>query len=117
MKVIAREVVLFRTKEGRIPLVEWLQTVRDRRLQQRIQARIDRLSLGNFGHTRSVGEGVHELKIDFGPGFRIYFGCHGEKIVVLLYGGDKGSQDEDIKEAKKFWKAYKRKAYSEHSPL
>ena len=66
----------------------------------RIDARIGRLRLGNFGDVKSVGDGVSELRIDFGPGHRVYFMRHGDKVVVLLCAGDKGSQVRDIKLAK-----------------
>jgi len=62
--------------------------------------------MGNLGHCRSVGGGVVELKIDFGPGFRIYFGQDGDKIIVLLVGGDKRTQPTDIKRAKEYWVDY-----------
>ena len=70
-----------------------------------IEARLKRVSDGNFGHTRSVGEGVVELKIDFGPGYRVYFGIDGNNVVLLL-AGDKSSQEADIESAKKYWKDY-----------
>ena len=102
-----KTVKVFVTKEGRKPFIEWLQALRDQRAKQRIQVRIDRLSLGALGHTRSVGEGVGELKIDYGPGYRVYFGLDGNAIVVLLCGGDKDSQYDDIKKAKTYWKEFK----------
>lgn len=72
-----------------------------------IRARINRLELGNFGDCKSVGAGVLELRVSFGPGYRVYFGRDGNTVVVLLYGGDKGSQTRDILKAKLFWKEYK----------
>jgi len=68
---------------------------------------LTRIKLGNLGDHRSVGEGVTELKIAFGPGYRVYFGQEGEEIVVLLIGGDKSTQDDDIKTAKRYWESYK----------
>lgn len=62
--------------------------------------------MGNFGHWKSVGQGVKELKIDVGPGYRIYFGEDGEKVVVLLVGGDKTTQSNDIKLAQQYWAEY-----------
>lgn len=78
----------------------WLSKLADLRAQARIQARIDRLALGNPGDTRSVGEGVSELRIDYGPGYRVYYMRRGAVLVILLCGGDKGSQDRDIKRAR-----------------
>jgi putative addiction module killer protein len=79
---------------------EWLANLRDRQGRAKILARIDRLEEGNPGKTRSVGSGVVEMKIDFGPGYRVYYIQRGETLILLLCGGDKGSQDEDIKRAK-----------------
>ena len=77
----------------------WLRALRDRQAKARILARIDRLSLGNPGDVRPVGEGVSELRIDYGPGYRVYFVRRGETAVVLLAGGDKRSQPRDIARA------------------
>lgn len=74
----------------------WFRRLRDRRARARIQVRIDRLALGNPGDARPVGEGVSELRIDYGPGYRIYFVRRGDLLIVLLAGGDKASQDHDI---------------------
>jgi putative addiction module killer protein len=74
----------------------WFAGLRDGRAQRRIQARIDRLEIGNPGDVRPVGEGVSEMRIDYGPGYRVYFISRGNAVVVLLAGGDKRSQDRDI---------------------
>jgi putative addiction module killer protein len=95
--------------DGRQPFLNWLEELRDSLARQRIQARIGRARLGNLGHTRSVGEGVQEFKIDYGPGYRVYFGLDGMELVILLCGGEKSTQDEDIKTAKKFWADYKKR--------
>jgi len=78
----------------------WLAELRDRRAAARIAARIDRLRLGNPGRVEAVGEGVSEMKIDYGPGYRVYFKRRGEALVVLLCGGDKSDQASDIQRAK-----------------
>ena len=75
----------------------WFQALRDRRARARVQVRIDRLSLGNPGDVRPVGEDVSELRIDYGPGYRIYFIQRGATLIVLLAGGDKGSQTRNIR--------------------
>ena len=76
-------------------------------MANRIVRRIERISLGNFGDFRSVGEGVQELRIPLGPGIRVYFGRQGDAIVVLLCGGDKHSQRRDIRRAQLYWKDYR----------
>jgi len=77
----------------------WFESLRDRQARARIDIRIRRLSLGNPGDVKAVGEGVSELRIDYGPGYRVYFVQRGHTVVVLLAGGDKRSQDRDIKTA------------------
>jgi putative addiction module killer protein len=78
----------------------WFAALRDRTAKVRIDIRIRRLSLGNFGDTRPVGEGVTELRIHYGPGYRIYLKKQDDALVILLAGGDKSSQDKDIRLAK-----------------
>ena len=78
---------------------QWFNSLRDRQARARINARIRRLSLGNPGDVKPVGEGVSELRIDYGPGYRVYFVQRGQTLVVLLAGGDKHTQDRDIKTA------------------
>ena len=73
--------------------------------------RIDRLELGNFGDWRSVGEGVSELRVDFGPGYRVYYGRDGAELVILLGGGTKKRQARDIELARKFWETYKQEQH------
>ena len=77
----------------------WFQGLRDRQAQARINARIRRLSLGNPGDVKPVGSGVSEIRIDYGPGYRIYFRQQGHILILLLCGGDKRTQDTDIKQA------------------
>jgi putative addiction module killer protein len=78
---------------------QWFGDLRDRQARARIDARIRRLSLGNPGDVRPVGEGVSELRIDYGPGYRVYFAQRGRELVILLAGGDKRTQDRGIKMA------------------
>lgn len=79
----------------------WFATLKDKQAAARIQARIDRAEDGNFGDCEPVGEGVSEMRIHFGPGYRVYFAQRGKEWVVLLAGGDKASQNKDIKAALK----------------
>ena len=78
---------------------QWLDGLLDLRGRARIQARIERLAEGNAGDTKPVGEGISELRIDCGPGYRVYFKMHGRKSVILLAGGNKSTQGSDIKTA------------------
>ena len=77
----------------------WLDNLRDIRARARVLARVERLAAGNPGDVKSVGEGVSEMRIDYGPGYRVYFTRHGNEIVILLSGGDKSTQNADIKTA------------------
>ena len=76
--------------------IEWLTSLRDREARARIAKRIDRIALGNLGDAKSVGGSVSELRFAFGPGYRVYFTMRGSVVVILLCGGDKGSQVRDI---------------------
>lgn len=78
----------------------WLKGLKDRQGGAKILAHVDRLEDGNPGNTRSVGSGVMEMKIDFGPGYRVYYAQRGTLLVLLLCGGDKSTQDDDIRRAK-----------------
>jgi putative addiction module killer protein len=78
---------------------KWLDGLRDIRGRARVQARIERLATGNPGDVKPVGEGVSELRIDYGPDYRVYYKQHGQKVVILLAGGDKSTQGKDIKTA------------------
>ena len=78
----------------------WLRKLRDERARARIQARILRLSLGNAGDVKPVGSGISEMRIDYGPGYRVYFLKRGGALIILLCGGDKSTQSADIEEAK-----------------
>jgi putative addiction module killer protein len=102
-----RELYYFEEPKGRYPYREWLASLKDSVTIARLDVRLTKLILGNFGKHRSVGEGVIELKEDFGPGYRIYVGEDGPRIVVILCGGDKSRQTADIQRAKDYWKQYK----------
>ena len=103
---IEQEVRVYARSDGSAPFTEWLRKLRDGTSRNRIRQRIARLRLGNFGDVRSVGDGVHELRAHSGPGFRVFFGRAGEAVVIVLCGGDKGSQERDIEVAKENWRDY-----------
>lgn len=108
MEVSAREVENYIRPDGSCPFENWMASLRDQRARARIRTRIGRIRLGNLGNCEPVGSGVSELKIDYGPGYRVYFGQVGMKLVILLCGGDKSSQSEDIKQAIEYWEEYKK---------
>lgn len=97
------ELLRYRRENGEEPFTEWLAAMRDIAAQARIRVRLLRVAAGNLGDCQPVGDGVSELRIHLGPGYRVYFGRHGSAIVILLCGGDKGSQAADIKRAKTYW--------------
>lgn len=80
--------------------LDWLTALRDVQARARIAKRIDRIAMGNLGDTKPVGEGMSELRFTFGPGYRVYCTRQGDVVVILLCGGDKGSQERDIERAK-----------------
>jgi putative addiction module killer protein len=88
---------------------EWFDTLVDRQAQARVRARIDRLERGLFGDVQPCGEGVWELRIDWGPGYRVYYARSGKQIILLLLGGDKRKQQGDIKQAKEYWRDYQKR--------
>ena len=99
--------VRYQQINGDEPLSDWLSGVRDKMAQARIRIRLRQVEAGNFGDCEAVGEGVSELRVHVGAGFRVYFGRRGQSVVVLLCGGDKRTQTNDIKCAKLFWADWK----------
>ncbi len=98
----------YRDVHGGVPLSKWLSELSNV-AAGRVQAYIDRMRAGNFGNSRSVGDGVSELKINFGPGYRVYYLRDGQSVVVLLCGGDKTSQENDIQQARQYASDYWRR--------
>ena len=101
------------TESGGKPFKEWLDELKDIVARQKIRIRLDRVRLGNLGRNRSVGNGVYELKIHYGPGYRVYYGLEKKAVVLLLLGGDKSSQEKDIIQSKLYWQDYKRRSSNE----
>lgn len=96
-------------EDGRNHFEDWLLGLRDSEARARVRVRVNRVRLGNFGDSKGVGRGVHELRIDYGPGYRIYFGRSGSAVVVLLCGGDKRTQARDIEMAQALWQEFLRR--------
>ena len=109
MEAKPRELHYFELAKGRYPYREWLLSLKNPMAVARLDVRLTKLTMGNSGNWRLVGDGVIELKEDFGPGYRIYVGEDGPVLVVILCGGDKSSQAADIQRAKEYWKIHKTK--------
>ena len=102
----------YQDREGHSTFREWVDRL-NAEAARKVTTALYRVGLGNFSNVKGVGSGVFECRIDFGPGYRVYFGKHGERIVILLGGGTKHGQDKDIKLAIARWEDYKRKAKQE----
>lgn len=100
------EIRRYRTAAGDEPFTEWLSDLPDRQARARILVRLERLEVGNLGDAKFLRDGVSELRIDWGPGYRLYFGRDGRTVVVLLCGGDKRKQQADIRRAVELWQEY-----------
>ena len=102
-----RTILIYETADGKRPFSDWLSKLKDRKARAKVRARLNRVQLGNLGDCKSVGDGVSELRINYGPGYRVYLGQRGATLLILLCGGDKGTQQKDIAKAKELWKEYK----------
>ena len=100
-----KTVIVYRRQDNKEPFIDWLFSLRDLVTRHRIETRIDRIKQGNYGDHKRF-QGIIELRLDFGKGYRLYCAEDGAALVVLLIGGDKGSQDKDIKKALDYWRDY-----------
>jgi putative addiction module killer protein len=103
------EIEVYEASSGKRPFEIWLKNLKEIHTRAKILTRIDRLKVGNFGDCKTLQEGVCELRIHYGPGIRVYYGRIGNKVILLLCGGDKGSQEKDIIKAKEYLKDYQSK--------
>ncbi|HEX4584296.1 MAG TPA: type II toxin-antitoxin system RelE/ParE family toxin [Burkholderiaceae bacterium] len=103
---MAFQIRRYRTAAGDEPFTEWMAELSDRQARARILARLERLELGNLGDCKSLRDGVSEFRIDWGPGYRVYFGRDGQTLIILLCGGDKRKQAADIERAVQLWTEY-----------
>lgn len=103
------QLLRYQREDGREPFSEWLNGLRDKMAQARIRLRLRQVEAGNLGDCEPVGEGVLELRVHVGAGYRVYCGRHGKTVVLLLCGGDKASQVRDIEQAKQLWMEWKRR--------
>jgi putative addiction module killer protein len=109
MNVYPKEIQRYITANGKVPFSEWFESLPNITIQSKIISRLNRVAAGNLGDYKSVGKGVFELRIDYGSGYRIYFGQVGNIIILLLCGGDKSTQDKDIHKAQEYWQNYEQR--------
>ena len=100
------KIVEYLDESGRSSFGEWFDRL-DAQAALKVRRSVARMEVGNFGDSKSVGKGVLECRIDFGPGYRLYFGRDGDELVILLTGGTKRRQQKDIEKAQELWAAYK----------
>jgi len=106
-----KELRVYRTKEGKEPFTEWLESLRDRIARAQVTTRLNRVVHGNYGDCEPIGNGVHELRIHYGAGYRIYFVEQEKTLVLLLIGGSKRTQHKDIPKAKNYWSEFRERCY------
>ena len=105
-----KEILLYEKEDGRQPFTEWLRALPDRKARAQVRKRLDRLELlGHPGDYKSLGDGLYELRIDLGPGYRLYLALSGRHAVLLLCGGDKATQQRDIERAQDYWLDYQQR--------
>ena len=104
--MIEIDIEIYETSSGKRPFETWFEDIREIHTRAKVLTRLDRLKLGNFGDCKGVGDGVSELRLHYGPGIRVYYAKIGNKVILLLCGGDKGSQTKDIDKAKEYLKDY-----------
>ena len=103
------DIQTYQTPDGREPYAEWLAALADRQARARVLVRVHRMSAGNFGDCKPLEGGVWELRIDWGPGYRVYYALADRHVVLLLVGGDKRRQRVDIAAALKYWQDWQRR--------
>ncbi|MFA5974830.1 MAG: type II toxin-antitoxin system RelE/ParE family toxin [Elusimicrobiota bacterium] len=103
-----RKSAIYKTAWGDEPYTGYVDALRDRQGAAKIRIRVTRAEMGNLGDHRAVGQGVVELRIHYGPGYRVYAALCGDEVIVLSCAGDKGSQDKDIAKAHAYWEDYRR---------
>ena len=99
-------------QHAKAPFIKWFEGLRDLQAQAKTATRLNRLRNGNFGDCKALDNGIHELRVDYGSGYRIYFGKEKNTLVILLSGGDKRTQKQDIELAKVYWKDYRSRTYA-----
>jgi putative addiction module killer protein len=100
---VRKQLRIYKTKRNKEPFTKWLMSLKDRITRAKIRSRLDRLIVGHYGDYKLLDDGIKELRLHFGAGYRIYFAEQSNIIILLLCGGSKGTQKRDIKKAKKYW--------------
>lgn len=103
LQLIMKQIRIYKTKDGEEPYTKWLDSIKDKVTRARIRRRVDRLCLGNEGDHKHVGDGVFELRMQFSSGYRVYYAKEANITYILLLGGDKKTQSNDIKLAQTYW--------------
>ena len=103
------EITDYLTREGVDPFLDWVRGLSDRQARARVLVRVQRMASGNFGDYKQLSDGVCELRVDYGPGYRVYYARVGRKLILLLVGGDKRNQQADIETAIAYLKDWKRR--------
>lgn len=101
------KILMYKTDNGKVPFIIWLESIKDSTTKRRIRLRVDRMIDGNFGDTKNLGDDLYELRLFFGSGYRIYYTIENDVLVILFSGGDKSTQSDDIKKAKLYLQDYK----------
>ena len=109
-----KQIRIYQSANGKQPFTDWMKKLKDKTAMAQVNNRIRRLSIGQRGDFKRVGSGVYELRIHYGPGYRVYFSEYKGAVVLLLLGGDKGTQKKDIKQAISYWEDFKEQ-YREQS--
>ena len=109
MHRMANSILEFMDEQGNSPYATWLSSLRDARARAKIIIQVDRMELGLFGDVEPIGDGLSELRIHYGPGYRVYYGKEEQHVYLLLCGGHKSTQPRDIKRAKAYWQKHKRR--------
>ena len=110
------EILVYETKDGFVPYDDWFLGLKDTKAAQKVSKAIARIEEGNLGDVKPVGKGVMERRIFYGPGYRIYFGQDGNKVVILLTGGSKKRQNNDIDTAHRYWADYMVRKENRNAP-
>ena len=99
-------IVLYKSENNSVPFEDWFSKLSDTKTRAIIKARLNRIRIGNFGDVRAIGSGIYEIKINYGPGYRIYYGQHLKSIIVLICGGNKSTQSRDIEKQLNIGKSF-----------